>query len=379
VSTLPNTLFFYIELLKSLRALGTRLTLITSENPLLEKLIAPLDCQVETVSFTRSITPAHDWRAYRRLTAVFRNTRYDLIHAHTPKAGFLAMHTAAKASDAVRVYTVHGLVGETAPWLKRRFFYFCEKQTCRHAHQVLTVSQSLRRRLLEEGICSADKLSILSQGSACGIDVQNLYKPSDLLGREAQQIRRQFGIPQEAVVLGFVGRLTPEKGIPMFLEVFEKLSMQNPQLHLLLVGRIDEVREKLDARSLSLLKEHPRIHWAGQVPFPAAYYAAMDIFVMPSRREGFGMCNIEAAAMGLPVVATRVTGCVDSVQDGRTGLLFEKDNPEGLTRCLLRLIEDPLLRKQLGQEGARWVREHFSSERLVQEHLQFYERLLANH
>lgn len=376
-STLPNTLFFYLELLKALRRLGTRLTLITSESPVLKELVDQLECQAECVSFSRVLTPLRDWQTYRQLTSLFRKSSFDCVHAHTPKAGFLTMRAAAEASAAKRVYTIHGLVGDTAPFLKRKVFSLCEKQACRCAHQVLAVSHSLRRRIVDEGICPAEKVSVLLDGSACGIDVRGLYVHSESIQRQSRQIRERFQIPSDALVLGYVGRLTPEKGIPMLLEVFTKLAVSDPHLHLLLVGRMDEAREKLDARSLSMMKEHPRIHWAGQIPFPVAYYAAMDIFVMPSRREGFGMCNIEAAAMGLPVVATRITGCVDSVQDGRTGLLFPKDDPEGLACCLLQLIEDPLRRKQLGQEGGRWVRKCFDSERLVQEHLRLYERLLT--
>ncbi|MEJ5259734.1 MAG: glycosyltransferase family 4 protein [Anaerohalosphaeraceae bacterium] len=377
ISTIPNTLFFYIELLKALQNAGARLTLITSENPFLEKLTAQLDCQAERVPFSRSLSPVQDWRTLRGLTGLFRRNGYDLVHAHTPKAGFLSMKASAAASVPVRLYTIHGLVGDTAVFWKRKLFSFCEKQACRHAHQVLAVSPSLRKRIVDEGLCPAEKVSVLRDGSACGIDVDGLYSPTEAVRQEARRIREQFQIPPEAVVLGFVGRLTPEKGIPMLLEVFGNLAQKNPLLHLLLVGRMDEDREKLDARSLSMIREHPRIHWAGHIPFPAAYYAAMDIFVMPSRREGFGMCNIEAAAMEVPVAASRITGCVDSIQENVTGLLFQRDDPQDLIRCLTRLIDDPQLRRRMGQEGARWVRERFSSRLLVQEHLQLYERLLA--
>ncbi|HOK66222.1 MAG TPA: glycosyltransferase family 4 protein [Anaerohalosphaeraceae bacterium] len=377
VSTIPNTLFFYIELLKALQNAGARLTLITSENPFLEKLTAQLDCQAERVPFSRSLSPFRDWQTLCRLTKLFRTNRFDLVHAHTPKAGFLSMKASAAASVPVRLYTIHGLVGDTASFWKRQIFSFCEKRACRYAHQVLAVSPSLRRQLVEEGLCPAGKVSVLRDGSACGIDVDGLYVPTEAVRQEARRIREHFQIPAEAVVLGFVGRLTPEKGIPMLLDVFGKLARNNPLLHLLMVGRMDEVREKLDARSLSLIREHPRIHWAGHIPFPAAYYAAMDIFVMPSRREGFGMCNIEAAAMGVPVAASRITGCVDSVRENVTGLLFQRDDPQDLARCLMRLIDDPQLRRKMGQEGTRWVRERFSSRLLVQEHLHLYECLLA--
>ncbi len=375
VSTIPNTLFFYLELLKTLKNLDANVVVLTSENPFLFDLQKKTGCAAYPIKISRSITLSGDLAAYRKIKKFFQKERIDLIHAHTPKAGLLSMLASYQAGIPVRLYTIHGLVLETAAGLKRRILRKCEQAACRNSTKVLSVSKSLRERILQEKICPADKIILLGDGSACGIDL-NIYTLSDEVRKNAAEIRKRLSISAEAVVLGFVGRITPEKGISLLVRTFIELLKEKPDLHLLMVGRIDQEREKVDSSTYSIIHGHPRIHLAGHVPYPVEYYAAMDIFVMPSKREGFGMCNIEAAGMGLPVVASRITGCVDSVQDGRTGLLFDLDNPQDLLSSLRKLIDNLQARIRMGQNGMQWVQTYFSSDRMVQEHLCLYSKLL---
>ncbi|MBP6124346.1 MAG: glycosyltransferase family 4 protein [Phycisphaerae bacterium] len=375
VSTVPNTLYFYAELLKALRQRGVLMTVVSSESPLLFEMQKQFDCEVYPVNITRTIRPLKDIQSYRTLCRLLKNRKYDLVHAHTPKGGLLGMAASRWANVPVRLYTIHGLPLETARGFKRTLLKKADQVACSCATHVLAVSPSLRDRVLEERLCKAEKLSVLGDGSACGVNLARYTRTADIIAKAAS-VRKQLQIPQDALVLGFVGRVTPEKGIPFLVKNSLRLFEKYENLHLLIVGGIDNSREVLEEDVLHAMKTHPRIHMAGHIRFPVEYYAAMDILVLPTKREGFGMCNIEASAMGLPVVASRIPGCVDSVQEGRTGFLYALNNDDEFTAALEDLIEHPEKRKEMGEAGAQWVRQCFSSERLVEEHIRFYEKVL---
>ena len=147
---------------------------------------------------------------------------------------------------------------------------------------------------------------------------------------------------------------------------------------MLLVGGFDEVREKLNAVTKRTIENNEKIHHVGYIKEPVPYYAAMDVFVMPSRREGFGLTNIEAGAMKLPVITSRVTGCVDGVVDNVTGLMIDVDNEVQLENAMLKLVKSPDLRRRLAYEGHKRTHKLFDSERLVAEHMALYERVLGS-
>jgi len=129
---------------------------------------------------------------------------------------------------------------------------------------------------------------------------------------------------------------------------------------------------------IDLVKSNKKIHRVGFKKDTVPYYASMDLFAMPSKREGFGMTLIEASAMKLPVVGTRIVGCIDAVEDGVTGILVEVDNEQQLTATLSKLIADPGLRKTLAQQGNTRTEKLFDANHLVEEHLKLYNYLCNN-
>ena len=273
----------------------------------------------------------------------------------------------------VRIYTMHGLPLETASGLKRKLLYMAEKVTCKLATHILAVSPSLREKVLEEDLCPPDKISILAAGTACGVDLER-FSRTQVSQDKVEDIRRDLGIKKSDLVIGFVGRMTPEKGVHTLIQSFVNIE-KNREVSLLLVGEHDTVRESICPEISNLMNSNHKIYMSGHQADPIPFYAAMDIFVMPTRREGFGMTFIEANAMGLPVIGCRVTGCIDAVDEGKTGLLVEVDNEEALTNAIYQLIDEPELRAQLGRTGKKRVSELFDSELLVCEHAKLYENL----
>jgi glycosyltransferase involved in cell wall biosynthesis len=212
---------------------------------------------------------------------------------------------------------------------------------------------------------------MLGAGTACGIDLAR-FKRTDAIDEQARSIRREHGIDEGAVVVGYVGWLVADKGVTELVDAFATLAGARDDLHLLMIGADGTARDPLPTRTLDAVRQHPRIHHAGLVDEPAVYYAAMDFCVLPSRREGFPYAPLEAAALGVPTIATAVTGCVDAVADERTGLLVGPEDPGALRDAIRRLADAPEDRSRLGDAARSRVCEHFSSQRMVDEHIALY-------
>ena len=277
----------------------------------------------------------------------------------------------------VRIYHVHGLPYVTATGLRRRILHSSEWVSCACAHRVLCVSPSIREVAVESRLGHPDKLVVLGSGSFGGVDAENMFSPATYPSDTRDRIRSRYGIPPSATVLGFVGRIVADKGVRELVAAWRELRLMHHDLHLLMVGAF-ELGDPINAEDEALLRDDKHIHLAGQVDHVPEFLLAMDIYVMPSHREGFGMSNIEAAAMRLPVVSTRIPGCVDSVQDGLTGSLVPARDASALVDAIQRYVMDVDLRAQHGEAGRQRVLTDFRPEIKWAELEAEYRRLLAD-
>jgi glycosyltransferase involved in cell wall biosynthesis len=165
--------------------------------------------------------------------------------------------------------------------------------------------------------------------------------------------------------VGFVGRLTRDKGLPELIEAFDRILVAMPAAHLLLVGWFDAAEDALDAESRTRILNHPHIHCTGFVSDAAPYYRAMDVMVLPTWREGFPNAVLEASATGIPVVTTESTGARDAVIPEVTGLLIPPGYPEAIYESVMKLLRDPERRFHMGRVGRAWVVEHYSEEQVL--------------
>jgi glycosyltransferase involved in cell wall biosynthesis len=223
---------------------------------------------------------------------------------------------------------------------------------------VLCNSESLRAQALALAIAPASKLRLLGNGSSNGVDMEQ-YAPGP------SDVRARYGLPSDAYVIGFVGRLTRDKGLPELIEAFEAILRAEPETHLLLVGWFDVSEDLLGNHLRARITSHPRIHLTGFVHDTAPFYRAMDLLVLPTWREGFPNSVLEAAATGIPVITTHSTGSRDSVVPEVTGLLIPPGYPEAISEAVLKLLRDPERRLRMGKAARAWVLEHYVDEQVL--------------
>src|SRR6185295_3582644 len=340
IMTVPESLFFLTRQARFMKARGLEVHAIASPGPDLDRFGREEGVSTYPVEMPRRISPLGDLVALVRLVRILRALRPSIVQSHTPKGGLLGMIAAFLTGVPVRIYTLHGLPLETARGLKRVLLRWTEKISCLLASQVLAVGPSLRRIGIAEGLAPPSKFKVLGKGTINGVDADDRFNPLPHAAAEGKALRRANGIPAEARVIGFVGRIVRDKGLEDLMEAWKGLREEYPDLHLLVAGAF-ESRDPISPSADAALRGDSRIHLTGNVDFTRPLYGAMEIVVLPTYREGFPTVPLEAAAMGLPVVATQVTGCVDAVLDGVTGTLVPAGNPDRLKAALRTDLDTP--------------------------------------
>lgn len=325
---------------------------------------------VHAVLMARRIKPWADVISFVKLYRTLKGLRPAVVQAGTPKAGVLGILAAFLLRVRVRVYYVHGLPVLTAKGLLRPVLLAVERMTCAAATHVICVSQSIRHELIAAGLCPADKTVVLGHGSSNGIDTQE-FDRSRFTADDVQATRTRLGIPADALVVGFIGRIGREKGIEQLQEAWQDVRDGFPRAHLLVIGP-DEPNDPVSPAVLEALAADPRVHLVGPDWNPAPLYAAMDLFCLPSHREGCPNVALEAAAMELPVVGFHVPGVTDAVVSGQTGELVEPFSAGKLAEAIRKYFRQPSLRAWHGRAGRSRVQTLFAREKVWAALTKFY-------
>ena len=319
----------------------------------------------------REISPARDVVAAIRLARLIRKIRPHILHTHTAKAGAVGRFAALLAGDArppVVVHTFHGHVlrGYFDP-VRARAFRHLERTLARSTTALVAVSPQVRDDLVELDVAPATRFAVVR----LGIELDQRVAPASN-GRV--ETRRVLGIGESPFTVGWIGRMTGIKRTDDVLLAFKSLRERGIDARLCLVGDgpdRDEVERR--AHELGVMRETLFLGYQEQV---ASFFAAFDVFVLPSANEGTPVTAIEALAAGKPVVATRVGGIPDVVRDGEDGFLVAPGDVEALADRLAQLATDDKLRERMGKAARSRVRERYSVERLVDDIDRLYRSLL---
>jgi glycosyltransferase involved in cell wall biosynthesis len=314
-----------------------------------------IDVRVEPLAIKRKIAPFSDGIALLRLWRLLRKGRFGGVVSVAPKAGLLTAIAARAAGVPFRCHIFQGEVWATRRGVMRHLLKSIDKLVASLSSHLLVISASERDFLQREGVVRAERLQLIAKGSINGVDLQR-FRP-DAQWRE--QIRGQLDIPQTATLLLFLGRFTREKGVLELAAAFRRIVERRDDVYLAYVGPDEDGMQEPLRRMAQPYAS--RIRFVPLSATPEYYLAAADVLALPSHREGFGNVIIEAAAAGVPAVASDIYGISDALIPGVTGVLHPVANVEAIAMGLSRLIEDVDLRRQMGARARERAQLDFSS------------------
>ena len=273
-------------------------------------------------------------KAMLEMKKIFKREKFDLIQYSTPNASLYASMAAKLAHVPIRLYCQWGMAFVGFQGLKRKIFQMEEKYVCHLSTHIEPDSNSNLRFAHEIGLYPKSKGSVIWNGSACGVNLTKF----DISNKEEyrKDIREQLDIPEDAFVYGFVGRITRDKGVNELLEAYKAI---NDDSYVIMVGP-SEVDETINQDLYTWASKNEKIIFTGYTTVVEQYLSAMDCYILPSYREGFGMGVVEAEAMGVPVIVTDIPGPTDAMIDNETGIVVQKADVESLYNAMISIRED---------------------------------------
>lgn len=372
ITTVDLTLrFLLLPQLRRLQGEGYEVTAISAPGPWVDDLRSDGIRHVPWPHASRAWDPLADGRAIAQLVRILRRERFDLVHTHNPKPGVVGRIAARLTGVPAVVNTVHGLYVTPDDPAGRRFAVLAlERLAARFSDLELYQSEEDMHWARRVGIVRPAKSVLLGNGTDL-----SWFDPSAVPRRRRVAIRQTLGIPSDAVVVGTIGRLVREKGYRELFAAARAIRTGRPELRFLVVGSPDV--DKADVLSESEIgRARPDVIFAGWREDVRDLLGAMDVFVLPSWREGIPRSAIEAAAMGLPLVVTNIRGCREVVRQGVEGLLVPPRDPVALGEAISRMVADPDLRHRMGRAARARAVERFDEQRVEETVVDAYARLL---
>jgi glycosyltransferase involved in cell wall biosynthesis len=361
--------------LKYLKANGFAPALLFSPGKALMQIGTEEGYPVYGVAMRREISPLRDLLSLFDIWRLLRRIRPVICNSGTPKAGLLVGFAGWLTRIPCRIYTLRGLRLETANGAKRVILTVTEKIACLTAHRVICVSASLREQAIALGLVARKKTVLLGVGSSNGVD-PGRFEPTPEKTVLAATLRQTLGILPNQLVIGFVARFTRDKGLPELITAFQAIHRQSLDAVLLLVGDYEE-GDPVPENIKDMIKSVQGIRCVGFTSQIELYYLIMNVFVLPTHREGLPNTILEAQAAGLPVVTTTATGARDAIDDGITGLLVPVGDAEKLAEAVLSLLSDPCKMQVMGRLGRERVLRQFRNEAVWEALVLLYKSMLT--
>lgn len=343
---------------------GYKEYIICSPSEELEHLSSVYNFEYKAIEILRKISIWKDLKAIFVTAKYIKHKHINIVTGHTPKGALIAMIAAYVMRVPIRIYFRHGLVYETSVGIKRTLLIAVDRLAAKFATKIVCVSPSVYRRSLEDKLNSISKQLLLSKGTCNGVDIDRFYKLS-VDKQYLLQLRSELHIKTSDFVIGFTGRLVRDKGIVELVYAFQQLQKKYSNVILLLVGMLEE-RDALPDEVVELIKTNPNIVNTGYVKNTEIeyYYALMNLFILPSYREGFPTSVLEASAMELPIITTRATGCVDAIIEGETGVYIERHDSDSIIKAIELFYNDKNSLRKYGLNGRKFVAENFNQRQI---------------
>lgn len=338
---------FLLPLIDAMEAKGWRVTSVCSEGSDAEEMRND-GYVITTIPISRNLNPISHLRSIVTLARYFRREKFDVLHVHTPIAGIVGRIAGGIAGIPIVIFTAHGFYfHESMPFLKRKFHIALEWTLGGLTDFLFTVSEEDAATAAKLNIMPTDYILVIGNGVN-----GKRFNPGAV--PNVIEVRASLSIPEDAFVIGFIGRMVQEKGIAELLQAAEEIARQHNHVYFLLVGdrlasdHNASIEENLRVAAECLGKKLISTGLREDIP---QLLAAMDVFCLPSYREGLPVSIIEAMMMAKPVVATNIRGSREEVVDGETGFLVPARDADALALALERCVTDPEMTHKMGAAG----------------------------
>ena len=319
------------------------------------------------------VSPLKDLISFFRLIQVLRKEKFVIVHTHTPKASFIGQITAKLTGTPIIIRTLHGFYfHENTNPVVRRIFILLESFASNFSDLILSQNREDIDTAIQEGICDKDRIEFLGNG----IDIER-FNPLTINRSDISKVSGELDLVKDKKVIGFVGRLVKEKGIYELIQAAKIVKQSIDDIQFLIIGPVDY--DKKDAVTPEIAKEQgvsDYFIFTGYQENMPLLYSLMDIFVLPSHREGFPRSPMEASAMKIPTVTMDIRGCREVVDDGKNGLLVPLGDVQALAQAIVRLLKNPLEAKKMGEAGRQIAVERFDERMVFDKVIQSYQFLL---
>lgn len=315
-------------------------TAISSNPEELNKVRNKEGVSVFPIEMTRKITPVQDLIAVIKLYRFLKKEQPFIVHTHTPKAGTVGMLAAKLAGVPFRLHTVAGLPLLEAKGMKRKVLNGVEKITYACATKVYPNSKGLQNIIIENNFTTVNKLKIIANGSSNGINT-TYFSQENVSDSLLKKLQKELNISEEDFVFVFVGRIVKDKGINELVSAFSKLSDDNDNIKLLLVGPLESELDPLKPETLLAISSNKQIISVGYQDDVRPYFAISNALVFPSYREGFPNVVMQACAMELPCIVSDINGCNEIIKNNKNGTIIPVKNSEVLYATMKLYLENP--------------------------------------
>ena len=317
----------------------------------------------EQVEMSRAIG-GNDLKAIKAVRALIKKYNPDIVYAHSSKAGAIARVADIGLKNRC-VYNPHGWAFNMRCSAKKKAMYTAiEKIAAPFCDKIICISDAEKQSALDKKICRDDKLQVVFNG----VDIEAYEK-----GVHGVVKRKDLNIPEDAFVVGMVGRMSPQKAPDVFIKMAKLVKEKVPNAHFIIVGNGNqeaEIRKYAEDNGFS-----DSLHITGWVDNPMSYVELFDVACLLSRWEGFGLALPEYMMAGKPIVASSVDAIPNIIRDGENGLLVEVDDAIGANEAVLRIYQEDGLKDRLVAQGLEDVHSRFNARRVSEEHGKLFERL----